>query len=122
MAMNMLEDLPPYPKELNGQERDYLLLQGDIPHIEDEISLDDDGDILDIIRFGFPRHYYERTDFFNEMDNLSFFRRFRLQKNTVLRLVEQLKHQLEFDNSLYNSMSPINQLLTCLRFYACNAY
>ncbi|CAH2013187.1 unnamed protein product [Acanthoscelides obtectus] len=35
------------------------------------------------------------------MDELLFFRRFRLQKNTALRLVEQIKHQLEFDNNFH---------------------
>ncbi|CAH2013903.1 unnamed protein product [Acanthoscelides obtectus] len=89
--------------------------------IEDEISLDDDGDILDTVRFGFPRHCYARTDIFNEMDDLSFFRRFRLQENTVLRLVEQ-NHLLAFDNSLNNSVSPINQLVTCLQFYDFNVH
>lgn len=68
--------------------------------IEDEIFVEDDGDILDVIRFGFPRRYYQRTDFFNDMDDMSFFRRFRLQKHTVLRLLDEIEHQLEFDNNL----------------------
>lgn len=68
--------------------------------IEDEIFIEDDQDILDIINFGFPRRRYERTDYFNTMNNMSFFRRFRLTKPSVLQLLELIEDELEFENDL----------------------
>ncbi|KAJ8954814.1 hypothetical protein NQ317_009290 [Molorchus minor] len=82
------------------------------------MELEDDLDILNIIEFGFPRRIYQRENPFEMMDDLSFYRRFRLHKETVLHLLQQIEHNLEFDNDLNNSLSPINQLLTTLRFYA----
>lgn len=63
----------------------------------DDIFLEDD---LDIIDFGFPRKIYQRENHFEEMDNLTFFRRFRLMKNTVLYLLELIEGDLEYDNDL----------------------
>lgn len=40
--------------------------------IEEEIFLEDDGDILDIINFGFFRRLYERSEYFDTMNNMSF--------------------------------------------------
>lgn len=67
---------------------------------EDEMFLEDDQDILDIIDYGFPRRQYDRADYFHNMDDVSFFRRFRLTKQTVLNVLEQIEHVLEFDNDL----------------------
>lgn len=68
--------------------------------IEDVMFLEDDQDILDIIEYGFPRRRYERSDYFHDMDDLSFFRRFRLTKPTVLTVLEQIEDHLEFENDL----------------------
>lgn len=68
--------------------------------IEDQIFLEDDMDILDIIDMGFPRRMYERSSYFNDMDDISFFRRFRLTKQTTLDILERIEPQLEFDNDL----------------------
>ncbi|KAJ8917027.1 hypothetical protein NQ315_012945, partial [Exocentrus adspersus] len=73
--------------------------------------------ILEILDFGFPRKVYNRSIYFDDMDNLTLFSRFRLYKETVLHLVTLIEDELEFPN-MNNSVSPINQLLTCLRFYA----
>ncbi|KAJ8972836.1 hypothetical protein NQ317_001096 [Molorchus minor] len=57
------------------------------------------------------------------MDDLSFFRRFRLRKPTAMQVLHQIEPMLEFDNDLNSSVttnsSVINQLLTTLRYYAC---
>ncbi|KAK9739659.1 hypothetical protein QE152_g8848 [Popillia japonica] len=51
--------------------------------VEWDDLFDDDLDILEIIDFGFPRRIiYDRTDDFNNLDDLSFFRRYRLTKPT----------------------------------------
>ncbi|KAJ8913101.1 hypothetical protein NQ315_006603 [Exocentrus adspersus] len=84
----------------------------------DNIMLNDDLDFLDVIEFGYPRQIYIRSEPFHDMDNLSFFRRFRLTKPTVLNLLAEIEDDLEFNNDLNNSISPMNQLLTCLRYYA----
>ncbi|KAK4882517.1 hypothetical protein RN001_005836 [Aquatica leii] len=90
--------------------------------IENEIFIDDDGEILDIINYGFPRKIYDRSNYFQDMDNLTFFQRFRLTKPTVLTVLDQIEHRLEFPTDLNNSITPINQLLSALRFYACGGH
>lgn len=69
--------------------------------VEDELFIEDDLDILEIVDFGFPRRIYEREEYFDTMDNLTFFKRFRLTKPTVLLILESIAEQLEFDNDLY---------------------
>ncbi|KAG5879247.1 hypothetical protein JTB14_017100 [Gonioctena quinquepunctata] len=72
--------------------------------LEEDIFLEDYLDIIEIIEFGFSRRIYER---------------FRLLKGIVLQLMEIIEDQLEYPHDdLNNSVSPINQLLTTLRFYA----
>lgn len=68
--------------------------------LEEDIFLEDDLDILEIIDFGFPRRIYERSNYFQVMDELTFFRRFRLLKGTVLRLMEIIEDQLEYPHDL----------------------
>lgn len=62
--------------------------------------VEDDLDILDIIDYGFPRRVFNRENYFQSMDDLSFFRRFRLRKPTVLQVLQEIEHLLEFDNDL----------------------
>nr|CAI5842218.1 unnamed protein product [Callosobruchus analis] len=56
------------------------------------------------------------------MDDLGFLRRFRITKATAVAVLELIEDQLEFENDLNNSVSPINQLLTALLFYATNGH
>lgn len=72
----------------------------DFDYFDDDFFINDDLDILDIIDFGFPRKIYQRKNNFRELDELTFFRRFRLMKNTVLRLLELIEGDLEYDNNL----------------------
>lgn len=68
---------------------------------EDQLFIEgDDLDILEIIDNGFPRRIYDRYDYFNNMDDLAFFRRFRLTKPTVLHVLNEIRDQLEFGNNL----------------------
>lgn len=66
----------------------------------EDMLINDDLEILDILDFGFPRKIYNRNNNFDELDNLTFFRRFRLTKNTVLHLLNLIEEDLEFDNDL----------------------
>ncbi|KAG5869320.1 hypothetical protein JTB14_013857 [Gonioctena quinquepunctata] len=56
------------------------------------------------------------------MDDLTFFKRFRLLKETVIRVLELIEEEIEYPNDLNNSVTPINQLLTTLRFYASSGH
>lgn len=71
-----------------------------IMELEDAIFLEDDMDLLDIIEFGFPKRRFEKANYFQDMDNLSFFRRFRLTKPTVLSILEEIETDIEFENDL----------------------
>lgn len=66
--------------------------------IEDEIILNDDLDALDIIDLGFPRQRHVIANYFEDLDELSFFRRFRLTKETTNFLLQHIEDQLEFNN------------------------
>ncbi|KAJ8948137.1 hypothetical protein NQ317_011011 [Molorchus minor] len=64
---------------------------------------EDDVQIYEFIQFGLPRQVYERNNYFNVLDDVAFRKRFRLSRTAFL---------------INNCISPINQLLTCLRFYS----
>ncbi|XP_031354452.1 putative nuclease HARBI1 [Photinus pyralis] len=89
--------------------------------IVDDI-LEDDLDILEVIDFGFPRMLYTRSDYFHSMDEYNFFKRFRLTKQTCLRVLIYIEEELEFPNNTNHSVSPMNQLLVTLRFYASSGH
>ncbi|KAJ8974150.1 hypothetical protein NQ317_003087 [Molorchus minor] len=81
-------------------------------------TFDDDLEILDLTQNVFPTRIYDRNNHFDQMDNLTFFRSFRLTKPTVLHVLEQIEEQLEYPDDRNNSISPVHQLLICLRCYA----
>lgn len=68
--------------------------------MEDEIIFDDDYDVMDIINDGFPRARPRRQNYFDLIDDLGFFRRFRLTKPTAEALLGEIQHTMEFDNNL----------------------
>jgi hypothetical protein len=88
----------------------------------DEDIFEDDLEILYIINFGFPRQIYNSANHFANLDELSLFRRLRFTKNTTLALLELIEEELEFPSDINQSVSPITQLLTCLRYYATDGH
>ncbi|CAG9773144.1 unnamed protein product [Ceutorhynchus assimilis] len=86
-------------------------------NIDYEDIFDDDLEILEIIQNGIPRRVIQRKNHFNEMSPYTFFRKFRLYKDTALRVLEQIEPELEYPNNMNNSVSPINQFLITLRYY-----
>ncbi|KAI4455445.1 hypothetical protein MML48_9g00016292 [Holotrichia oblita] len=84
-------------------------------NVEDD---EDDNEIQGFIVFGVPRQLYVRQNHFDNYDEANFERRFRLQRNTVLQFLQLIEHQLEYAMDMNNSVSPMNQLLVCLRFYS----
>lgn len=57
-------------------------------------------EIIDIVEFGFPRLRYERANYFDDMDNFQFFKRFRLTKQSVLNVLVDIEEQLEYPHDL----------------------
>ncbi|CAK1582627.1 unnamed protein product [Parnassius mnemosyne] len=81
-------------------------------------NLDTTDTIFDINRSRRPKIYRKRPNYFNDFDEIDFFRRYRLSKSTVIYLLEKIEHILEFPDNRNNSIPPINQLLIALRYYA----
>ncbi|XP_044753931.1 putative nuclease HARBI1 [Coccinella septempunctata] len=79
-------------------------------------------DELEIVEFGIPRRIYDRTDHFHNLDDFTFFKKFRLSKESVMQFLPYVENQLEFETDMNMSVPPINQLLTCLRLYATGAH
>ncbi|XP_022172347.1 uncharacterized protein LOC111035137 [Myzus persicae] len=69
-----------------------------------------------------PRFIKERTNDFENLDELDFVTRYRLSKKSVLHVLEQIEDQLEYSSNRNNGVSPINQLLCTLRFYATGCF
>jgi hypothetical protein len=64
--------------------------------IEFEIVEDDDLEVLDFIENGLPRQIYARQHYFENLDEGTFRRRFRLTKNCVYQLLTMIEDQLEY--------------------------
>lgn len=98
------------------------LLFSDNDSSEDELKAvisDSDDEIIFRDMFNRrPRWIRERENFFNDYDDRDFEIHFRLRKSTALFLLEQIEEQLEFQSDKNEAISPINQLLMTLRFYA----
>ncbi|XP_045463028.1 uncharacterized protein LOC123672783, partial [Harmonia axyridis] len=77
---------------------------------------DDDNDEEFVVRR--PRWIREREHHFQNLDNADFEKRFRLSKGAALQILGSIEEQIEFANDKNNSVSPMNQLLCTLRYYA----
>lgn len=69
-----------------------------------------------------PRWIKERINHFDDLDETDFKIRFRLSKQTVLNILRDIEDRLEFAMDKNDSISPVNQLLCALRFYATGCY
>ncbi|KAG5867184.1 hypothetical protein JTB14_006360 [Gonioctena quinquepunctata] len=87
-----------------------------------EDFLEDDLEVLDFVDMGYPRSIFLRPNYYEKMSQMDFFRRFRLTKPTVMTLLTQIENQLEYPDDRNNSLSPMNQLLLTLRFYASSGH
>lgn len=67
---------------------------------DQEDIFNDDLDILEIIDNGFPRRIYNRKNYFEDLDNLTFFKRFRLRKESVLYLLRIIEDDLEYPSDM----------------------
>ncbi|KAJ8911003.1 hypothetical protein NQ315_011268 [Exocentrus adspersus] len=62
--------------------------------------------------------YRQRRPCFDMYDDLEFFDRFRLTKNTVENLLQQIEGMIALPTNRGGCIKPMNQLLLTLRFYA----
>ncbi|XP_024940238.1 uncharacterized protein LOC112494277 [Cephus cinctus] len=65
-----------------------------------------------------PKFVRRRLDHFEEFDNIAFPARFRLSKESVYEVLQHIRHELEHRREQNHVISPMNQLLLTLRFYA----
>ncbi|CAK1587254.1 unnamed protein product [Parnassius mnemosyne] len=79
---------------------------------------DDSEDETYVVRR--PRWIKERNNYFYDYDDEDFRIRFRLSKAAAHNLLIKIEDHLEFISERNQSISPINQLLATLRFYATN--
>lgn len=59
-----------------------------------------------------------RINFFEEMDEVEFFNRFRLRKNTCLQLLQEIEEDIKSPTNRNRAVTPFTKLLLTLRFYA----
>ncbi|CAG9123022.1 unnamed protein product [Plutella xylostella] len=86
---------------------------------DDLLLSDDDEEIIQYIGTNFyDRRVAERSDHFNSQRDKDFHRRFRLKKESVLFLLNKIEHKLQYTHHNKEALSPMNQLLCTLRFYA----
>lgn len=79
---------------------------------------DDDEEIIEFISRPRIRDVNLRTNLFESLNDSKFVRRFRLTKETTLLLLHQIEDKLKFTSQRNNAVSPLNQILCTLRFYA----
>ncbi|XP_044744219.1 uncharacterized protein LOC123306321 [Coccinella septempunctata] len=61
--------------------------------------------------------YRKRVDL-QKYDDIDFFDRFRLKKETVLHLLQEIEDAIKMPTNRGGCITPIQQLLLTLRFYA----
>lgn len=69
--------------------------------------IEDDVEIIEIIDVGIPRQIYQRVDNFHNLSEWEFFKRFRLQKETVLQVLQEIDNQLEYPYDRYFTLRVI---------------
>ncbi|CAG4929181.1 unnamed protein product [Colias eurytheme] len=80
---------------------------------------DDDEEIIEFIaRPITARQLFPRSDLFNTLSDEKFVRRFRLTKATTIILLERIEQSLKYRIDRATAVTPMNQLLCALRFYA----
>ncbi|KAJ8909946.1 hypothetical protein NQ315_004013 [Exocentrus adspersus] len=78
----------------------------------------DNEDIQDIYLPRHPKVFKNRPNYFDEYDELEFFKRFRLQKHTVQMVLHTIENLIKYPTNRNNAISPATKLFVTLRFYA----
>ena len=69
-----------------------------------------------------PRVFRDRSNPMTLYDDQEFRMRLRLDKNSVLDLLNRIEHQLSYDRNISGALPSIQQLLLTLRFYASGSF
>jgi len=87
---------------------------------------DDEEDYLDFELFEHicvTRTIRDRSNPLIDFSDEEFRVRFRLRKDTVIAILSEIEHDLSYPSGeKNNSVSPLNQLLIALRFYATSTF
>ncbi|CAH2088598.1 unnamed protein product [Euphydryas editha] len=86
------------------------------------LAFEEDEEDKCILRRPWRPRWIREREHFDTLDDQDFVTRFRLTKATVLSVLESIEDKLEFPSNMNDSISPINQLLCALRFYATGYY
>ncbi|KAI4454229.1 hypothetical protein MML48_10g00014645 [Holotrichia oblita] len=86
----------------------------------DVFSDEDEDDIFEVARRPYIIKY--RPNYMEEMDDTEFYARFRLKRETVTILYQQIEEHLQVLWNQNRSVTPINKLLLALRFYATGSF
>jgi len=65
-----------------------------------------------------PKVYKNRPDYFEELDDLEFFKRFRLQKESCRMVLNRIQDEIKSPTDRNHAISPATKLFLTLRFYA----
>lgn len=77
----------------------------------------EDEDFMEIINRR-PKNIRRRPSYFEEFDDIDFHARFRLSKESVTAVLTEIEQEISHATEQNNAISPMNQLLLTLRFYA----
>nr|CAI5849168.1 unnamed protein product [Callosobruchus analis] len=67
--------------------------------MNDELD-NDDLIALNLLEHGIPRRIYERHEYFDTMDAVTFRKRFRLPKHTVQSFLEEIREKLKVSQNM----------------------
>lgn len=60
--------------------------------------LDEDLEVVDLVELGFPKKVYTRSNYFQTLDPLNFYKRFRVYKETALFVLTEIEEELEYSS------------------------
>ncbi|KAJ4447341.1 hypothetical protein ANN_09345 [Periplaneta americana] len=89
-----------------------------LEYLIDERENDSDEEYGQEYKKTTSRWLKERATYFEDYDDSDFVTHFRLSKTSALSVLSMIEHNLEFTTNRNQAVSPINQLLLALRFYA----
>ena len=93
-------------------------MDSDTSDEEDLLFILDYVDCIELL----PRVIRDRTDNFNAYADEEFRIRFRLSKHSVLNILDLIHARLQHSSERNMPVSPLDQLLLALRFYATSSF
>jgi hypothetical protein len=100
-------------------------MTGKIIAINNLLTDGDENDELEILgyyAYAIPRQFRDRENAFEKYGHFEFKARFRLEKEATLILLQKIQASLETSGHNCKALSPLDQLLLTLRFYATSSF